>query len=235
MRRLICFFVSIVFLFNLTSCSKDKYDCRQKEYHEGFESIEKYVMEDYSDYINFDEPIFDDNNMTAVFNINFLRPYIRDDNEMASQNPYELIESVRERFNDYMNKDEGIYLRDYRIEIVFNKPNESRWATNDYYSQPVVILSNYSLHSANHPDRDVLYPYIECVEFLFLGSWQTEYSLDWVFLDGKTDISELYMVNDYSVDDIVSVIERLPELEYVVVGNANIEELSELFPDIQFV
>ena len=40
------------------------------------------------------------------------------------------------------------------------------------------------------------------------------------------------MINDYSANDVINVINNIQNLEYAVVGTNNIDELRKLRPDI---
>ena len=56
MKKLISIILCIVFLLSSVSCSKDEYNTKQTEYHEGVEEIEQEILAVYGDYIKFSEP-----------------------------------------------------------------------------------------------------------------------------------------------------------------------------------
>ena len=223
-------FLLIVLLLTFASCSRDFYDVKQAEYHEGFEEIEQVVLAEYSDYIVFSEPIVNEEENTIIFEIGFLRTYIR--SRLAKQNPYELIESVREIINQYIYTNNGTsFFSECKISIVFYKPNDYKWSTDDYYSRPIAALYNYRPYNYDVSGNNAFYEYLDCVEFYYYNGW-VNYFRDGEFLSGVSDIKELYMINDYSANDVINVINNIQNLEYAVVGTNNIDELRKLRPDI---
>ena len=135
MRRIVVFILISVMCLNLCFCKKTdetyKYDKKEQLFVEGYEDVEKMIIDKYGDYIYL-ELIQDDANKDVDLRLILKGSYTQ--NKEVSQNipVYVIIEDIRVLLNDYMNSNSDSLLAtllcDYRGHISL-----SMWVENTHY------------------------------------------------------------------------------------------------------
>lgn len=225
MKKLISIILCIVFLLSSVSCSKDEYNTKQTEYHEGVEEIEQEILAVYGDYIKFSEPQkdvrFDD---VISWDIIFLKSYYYNDRKTAELSPYEIAEAVRGMINEYMS--DHLFLDGKKVEIGLCNPARNRYTSEEPVLDSIGFIRNFTVLNDEQYD---------C-----LGSVWYEKCDDLVeVIDNKENVYELFIIGS-SEEEAARVVGTLPNVQLVQVSVEVIDEdrnarLNELYPQVRFI
>ena len=208
----------------MCSCSKDYYNTKQTEYHEGVEEIEQEILSRYGEYIKFSEPREDGRFDGVEWDVIYLRSYIHNEKKTSEIDPYQIAEDVREIIEGYLDTNEVLAGR--LIEINFMSPSRKRYTTGEPTASSIGFVRNFVIASDERYSDFVCVEYSECQDLV-------ETILD------KEGLLEIYMFES-SMDDIMRVVDAFPDIEIVHVSRYDPEEelvaqLTELYPDITFI
>lgn len=218
MKRIISILLCLICIALIGSCSKDKYNTRQIEYHEGVEEIEREILAVYGDYIKFLEPCQDARDEDKInWTLVFMRSYINDDKKTAQLSPYEIAEGVRKMINDY-----SCQLFDGKMVMIeLLAPKNDRYTTAQG-DKIIGFIANYSLENGGK------YECFSCIQYDDCDNLE-------LIIGGQEDIFEISLIS-LSCDESINVIETLPCVHIVYVCDESTSDaLSELYPDIQFI
>ncbi len=208
----------------MCSCSKDYYNTKQTDYHEGLEEIEQEVLSVYGEYIKFSEPSEDPRHDNAIeWNVFFLRSYINSEKETDTLSPYQIIEDVREMLNKHLDSCE--LFEGKLVGINFIKPPRNRYTSAEGYAS-FASIQNYSFVFENRYDSFACINYENCEELADL-------------VRNKVDVSEVVLFSE-DVNEIAGIIEALPNVSLVVLDECLskeeiLQQLSQEYPYITFV
>lgn len=204
----------LLLLFFLTSCVYQN-DAPQSVFHENVDGLEHYVIDELGDYIVFSPPAIYENNLTWV--ITFRRSYIENGNLMENTPPTVIMENVRTMINEFSSEHRDCLINSCKTTINFYLPSAGITDVGAEQESVGTIL-NYNSHNSEEQYSGlcaVIYP--------------DDYSLD--CLKGSDSIFQIELP-DSSIEDILEIIDSLPNLQTVYVSDGIKEELTGLRPDI---
>ena len=203
----------------LPSCStKHSVVLEQTEYHDSIYELEEYLLNDMGDYYRIEEPRVDTDNKIIDIEFDFLSSYIytgKVDNTII-----EVMEDTRIAINTFLLANPDYYLNDgYLIRVVFIESPESHSLSPEIWGR----MSNRLFTSSSVEDS-------LCSVYYNIAS-------DDLLNDnlGFEGIRELDVQNMQNTNLVLSLIDRMPDLEIVNSSLNLIQYYSELRPDIQFV
>ena len=201
------------------SCStKHSVVLKQTEYHDSIYELEEYLLNDMGDYYRIEEPRVDTDNKIIDIEFDFLSSYIytgKVDNTII-----EVMEDTRIVINTFLLVNPDYYLNDgYLIRVVFIESPESHSLSPEIWGR----MSNRLFTSSSVEDS-------LCSVYYNIAS-------DDLLNDnlGFEGIRELDVQNMQNTNLVLSLIDRMPDLEIVNSSLDLIQYYSELRPDIQFV
>lgn len=204
----------IVATLSFCSCTTENVVKKQTEYHEGFEEIEQAILESMGDYICFREPVIDANEKTVVFLAVFITDYIENEQLKQDHNPLLVMEETRLKSNEFFRNNPS-FLSGYKITISFSEDV----GHYDGYG----YIRNYFIDSDKIEEEICFVDYSEIIV--------TNPSDDVVF----EGVKETVLSSIESTDDVLLIVEKMPDIERVYVDDSLIDELSAIRPDIEFL
>lgn len=193
---------------------------KQTGYHEPIKELEEYVLPSMGEYIAFRKPKVDDDSQTVYIRTVFLTDYIDDDQLKEQYSPLLVMEDTRCLINEYMSGDD--FFQGYKIVVSFAE------RTGDYY-EGYGEVRNYSYSQGNIKDSLCVVDYNRLLD---------SKTVDSINCSGIKQIN----LSDFSedeVEEILSIIAQLPDLEVVLLDEQLEDELEqssvELKLDLIFV
>lgn len=219
MRKRLIVIVSILSLLLGVSCNRRRVVERQTDCHERISDYEEYILTDFGECLRFENPVIDDDTKSLSMDVFFLSSFI--DNVAKETEILKLMEEVRLSTNEYLSDNPNSFMNDgYNITLAFYE------ASDDYISSTPDtewgLISNHL--SGNYSVENSM------CNVRYTGIINAYEKVD-VSFDGVREIN-LESVND--VDLILGLLERMPDIEIVLVRNDVIDLLSEARPDVVF-
>ena len=206
----------IALLAGFSSCILNE-DKPQSDYHENYEDLEKYILNELGEYIRFEKPIVTSNETQInsekmlTWHVVFLSEY--SDNNKKNITPIEIVDRVRILYNDFVCNNADIYDSTIRTHLVFYLPSGQQY-------MHFAILSNYDCKTRKYLNHiSTLAPYLDIADIY-----------------NKSDVEILDLCEGrYELDQIIEVADNMPQLRYIVVADKKTaEEASKLRPAVEF-
>ena len=237
MKKSVIAIVSLAIFFSMVFIGCDFRHKERTEYHEGVEDLERYILDDLGDYIHiysFQKDAWtyssEERDVDLCYiNVIYRESYINDSSKTSDISPIEIVEMVREKYNEFISTNPNDVLSGHMVRVVFSVPI-------DYYppEEKYAIISNESSES-NIITGDKLTT-IRLYEPIYT-------SLDYTYPFGQWD--EFYHITDLEIaeldtyatmDQILEVADNMPFLKYIVVKDQQTaDQASALRPDVKFV
>ena len=237
MKKSVTTIVILAMLFSMLICGCDFRHKERIEYHEGVEDLERYILDELGDYIwvvNFEKdvpqvPPQQYEPGVAVMNIAFRTRYIYYKSETSRITPIQVIEQVRDLYNQYVSDCSNYNLSGYLVRIRFSVPidytppyEEYAILSNEDYETAKITgdkLTTISLYEPKYMITDYSYPF---------GQWDELYHI--------TDLEIAELDNYATMDRIIEVADNMPFLKYIVVKDQQTaDQASTLRPNVKFV
>ena len=205
----------------LSGCVSHTKVFRQTEYHDRVSGMERYVIAEMGDYVAFSEPRFNDSQKTLVLSISLVTDYTSDDELAGEYTPLEVMEDTRMLINDYLVSDESRDWKDYSLDFwVYIAPDGS--ALSDVDSKLIGKWSN------RIGEASVVQDELCSVDYDSLLTRESIADIQGV------EIRQLYLDKYRSddIEDVLFMIDHLPDLEYVVVSESIVSDIEQERPDL---
>ena len=226
----------IIALISFTSCL-NLTDKKQTDYHEEIEDLERYILEDLGECIKIysfekDAPQYPSDKYEeglAYINIQFKEDYITDNSWTSKVSPDYIINTVRERYNRYVDENKDYVLSGYVVKVVFCVPIEYAYPYGDYAlisNEDYLENSSYGNHLSvlrlsvpiiNDNNKDIRF-----------GEWRDFYD--------ESDIAVAVVEDSDSMEHIIEIADNMPFLKYIVVkDHQTADQATALRPNVKFV
>lgn len=210
-KRIATILLGLAMVFNFAGCYRQRVDDKQTEYHEDVEAIEKYVLEEYEDYIFFSEPMEAHENIYSWW-INFRQQYIYDEEYSSDYTEIELIEGVRARINQFCEENKDYSFLQNKITLVFRSTNQSGSVCTSYGRAYNDIGA-----TGDHT----------------IGFYFVDYELSADKIATCSDIKGI-VLTEYSLSDVRMILDSVDGIEYCNVAEEVEKNLQDKYPDIYF-
>lgn len=214
--------VLVIFsVFPLYSCANEHVVKKQTEYHEGFEEIEQYVLETMGEYIRFEEPCIDDGKERIDWSLLFVSEYLKNDSAMSQYPPLDIMEDTRALMNQYLVSNPDSFVNNYHVFIQIGMSIDGM--------EPYEIVGCWENRLYGHDNE---YEASLCaVRYYELLNRTT--------IDGFSglDIRQISLsrYQESELEDVLYIIDQLPNLEIVIVEEGIAETIQDQRPDIEVI
>ena len=215
--KCICLMLTAVLL--LSGCAQHKKYHKQTKYHEEIQELEEYVLEQLGDYICFDICREDEKQNRVDISICLIYEFTYDEQKVEEYPIMKLMEDTRLLINDFLSGYPSYFGEGTIVDVVFIYPSDG---------SPMAGGIDLTLGEwMNMPDKQD--GYLLCAVNYY------EY-LNEELLNGK-QIRKIYLdkYGEDGLDRIINIIEKLPELEEVVVRSSLADEVSSRYPDLTVI
>lgn len=203
----------LIMMCIVTCCTRVLVVDKQSQYHELTEDLEKYVLYSLSEYIVFDEPVIKEDFFYC--NVTFVSGFATD----AEEYDYIVImEETRLLINEYLDNNKEYFLNDLYVVFHFYKAPKvySTGGTMPY--EKIGQISNRN----GEEDTDV---FISYVNYDYINS-ETITALH------CEDIEEIDLSKKINYDEVLTIVDSLPNLREVEVYSEYKDKLLNDRPDI---
>ncbi|MBR2295624.1 MAG: hypothetical protein IJ869_07680 [Clostridiales bacterium] len=186
---------------------------KQTEYHERVSELEEYVLNEMGDYISFGELDIDEEREKIIWSIDFVSEYYDDQSQKQEYSPLEVMEDTRRLINSFLLDNPDYFVNDYEVlirvfavsggYIEYGEWRNIMYDTHSYLEGYLCYVDYYSLLDSRTVDT------IDCSGIKEAG---VSYCLD--------------------VEEVLYIIDQMPDLEIVWVYQDLETEISEQRPDL---
>lgn len=225
MKRIVIKIVLIMTVLVLSnsviSCNGKQVVEKQTEYHEEIIDLERMLLNVYGDYYRIEEPQINYESKSISICCTFLTSYITDSSKNMTL--LEVMEGTRVACNTFLEDNPEYFLNDeYYIHIYFYELPES------YACGPIEHGSMCNTITGSGG----IEPTLCNVEYYDIINQNIA---DSVSFDGVKQI-DLGEVNQDKTDDVIKLLNRMPDVEIVRVSPPEIrEKLASEFTNIDFI
>ncbi|SEW32189.1 hypothetical protein SAMN05216413_2117 [Ruminococcaceae bacterium KH2T8] len=213
------------FVYTLVGCVRYVKIKKQTEYHEGVSEVEEYVLSELGDYIVFREPKINEDYHRIDWFVVFTTSYMCNESQLEEHPIIETMERTRVLLNEYLADNPECIFCDYDFRVAFQIAPDKSPRSTIYYSTVGEIM-NYSFITSD-----------ECGSILssvdYYGELDSE-SVSFISGDSIYEI-KLNFGNVQDADEVLTIIDQMPNLQYVFVDESFVSELESERPDITFI
>ena len=218
-----CFVLCILWM---SGCYKNERKIDHPECKEELENVETYVLEKMDGFISFDA--YEIIDYTAIngqddYHINLIILFsdeYQNDNLNVEKTPIEVMEETRLLINEYLSDKSNSELASHRVNIYFRIPSD-KGTLSQLPDEDIGFISNYRCGPGGG---------------LYSGLYFIDYGIDVniEYLSSSPDIRQIDL-QGASYEEVLNIIDRLPDVESVLVDDDLIDELSSARPDLEFI
>ena len=222
-RKSISIVISLILIASLTGCRLPRTTEKQSYFHDETREIEEYILASMGDYICFSQPIIDDERNQFCMYASLVTDYISDEEKAHDFSPVEVMELTRQLFNDFIVENPSYIDEKYTIFLFFYiDPDYIDFGGQTAGEQIGLVSSTYRGGKT---------------DFLCEVNYSHYLNAETVLCVDCNGIKQVELYYESDVDDILTIIDHMPDLECVVVRSLyDIKDtLSELRPDITFI
>lgn len=211
---------SIIFcVFVSSGCGTQfKKSGRQTEYHEETSELEQYVLSSLGDYIWFEKPLLEEDSNRVTLYIYLTADYTYDEDQLEDHPPFLVEEETRSVMNAFLRDNPSYFGDDCYIACYFYYP-----ADGSSLAGPVSYELGYwdNMFDGQYCDQLCTVEFRDCM------------SPEYIQGEGvRKLVLNHYTDSEDSITLILDVINRLPDLEEVVVDSYNVDRIREECPDL---
>lgn len=222
---LVTYLVIFALLFSFAGCVRHVKIKKQTEYYEGVSEVEQFVLAELGDYIVFEEPILhEDWNRIEWFAV-FTTSYMFNESQLEEHPIIETMERTRVLLNEYLAANPECFLDDYDLRVAFQiAPDRSPQSTVHYVT--VGEFRNYS-----HQTYDEFGSVLNAVDYY--GELDSE-NVSFISGDSISEVNLNYS-NIQDADEVLTIIDQMPDIQFVYVNEELVPELEAERPDVTFI
>ena len=194
---------------------------KQTEYHESVSELEEYVLNEMGDYISFKEPSIDEDNITISWGIYFVSDYYNDESQKQTYSPLDVMEDTRHLINDFLLDNPNYFINNYRVVFSIAAIPEGN---------PYDCVEQYGKWENKLYDNN---PHIE--EYVCNVIYDKLIDRETVDTIDCSGIKEIDLSLFTDVEEVLYIIDQMPDLEVVVVYSDLENEVSEQWPDLRVI
>lgn len=214
----------LIFCIAFASCAKFVKIKKQTEYHDKVSGVEQYILAELGDYIVFGEPIIDEDSRQIDWFIVFTTSYMTDETTLKEHPIVETMDNTRVLLNRYLTDNPECYLNDYFLRISFQiAPDKSPRSQIHYYT--VGEIMNYTDQT---PD--------EFSNIMCSIDYYDELDVESVSYISGDNVYEIDLNHGIikSVEEVLCILDDMPNIQYVYVDESFVSELESERPDVIF-
>ena len=222
---LVTYLVIFALLFSFAGCVRHVKIKKQTEYHEGVSEVEQFVLAELGDYIVFREPIINEEDAVIDWFVVFTTSYMSSESQLEEHPIIETMDRTRVLLNEYLGANPEYFINNYFLNVSFQvAPDKS--PQSDVYFAKVGRVMNYS-YQTPYEFGSVL----NSVDYY--GELDSE-NVSFISGDSISEVNLNYS-NIQDADEVLTIIDQMPNIQYVYVDEELVPELESERPDVTFI